>query len=66
MFVTKQIEVPLWHYVCPECGVSDRDSGYHAPTHMLYCEVCLEDGRQTKLKRWQVEESITPGAEQPP
>ena len=53
---TKQTNVPLWHYNCPECGIGDGETGYHAQTHVIYCEVCLEDGRHVKLRRWQVEE----------
>ncbi len=52
---TKQTVVPLWHYQCPECGISDQDTGYHGQTHMIYCEVCLEDDQHVRLKRWQVD-----------
>ena len=54
--VTKQTVLPLWHYQCPECGISDVDVGLHATTNAIYCEVCLEDQRYVRLKRWQVEE----------
>ena len=57
MSTIKQTLVPLWHYHCPECGISDADTGYHAATDAIYCEVCLEDQRQVRLKRWQVEET---------
>ena len=52
---TKQTLVPLWHYRCPECGIGDEDTGYHGQTHMIYCEVCLEDDQHVRLKRWQVD-----------
>ncbi len=60
---TKQTTIPLWHYHCPECGIGDGETGYHAQTHAIYCEVCLEDGRQVKLRRWPVdhESSALPG-----
>ncbi len=52
---TKQTDVALWHYSCPACGVSNMETGYHAPAHMIYCEVCLEDNQRVKLKRWPAE-----------
>ena len=52
MSTTKQTNILLWHYVCPDCGISDGDTGYHGQTHMIYCEVCLEEDRHVKLKRW--------------
>lgn len=54
MSTTKQTNVPLWHYQCPDCGIGDGDTGYHAQTHAIYCEVCLEDGQQIRLRRWPV------------
>jgi hypothetical protein len=54
-FTVKQTDIPLWHYLCPDCGFGSQDTGYHAQTHMIYCEVCLEDQRQVKLKRWPAE-----------
>ena len=53
---TKQTPIALWHYHCPACGLGDAETGYHAPTHAIYCEVCLEDGQHVKLKRWPAEE----------
>ncbi len=52
---TRQTSVPLWHYQCPDCGFGDQDTGYHAPTDAIYCEICLEDARHVRLKRWQVD-----------
>ena len=52
---TKQTAVLLWHYQCPECGIGDGETGYHAQTHALYCEVCLEDDRHVRLRRWPVD-----------
>ena len=52
---TKQTAVALWHYTCPDCGMGDEETGYHAPSHALYCEVCLEDGQHVKLRRWPVD-----------
>jgi hypothetical protein len=57
----KQTAVPLWHYVCPECGFGSAETGHHAPTHMIYCEICLEDDRQVKLRRWQAEQDASSG-----
>ena len=63
--IVKQTAVPLWRYSCPECGFGDAETGYHAQTHMIYCEICLEDERQVKLKRWQAdaESSSLPGSD---
>ncbi len=36
---TKQTTVALWHYQCPECGLGDGDTGNHAQTHAIYCEI---------------------------
>ncbi len=52
---TRQTAVPLWHYQCPECGFGDGDTGYHAATDAIYCEICLEDARHVRLKRWQAD-----------
>ncbi len=53
---TKQTTVALWHYTCPECGIGNAESGYHAQTHAIYCEICLEDGWHVRLRRWPVDE----------
>ena len=53
---TKQTNIALWHYNCPECGIGDAETGYHAQTHAIYCEVCLEDGQHVKLRRWSVDD----------
>jgi hypothetical protein len=58
--VTRQTDIQLWHYTCPQCGVGNGETGYHASGHMIYCEVCLEDGQQVKLKRWPVDHDLSP------
>ena len=58
---TKQTAVPLWHYQCPECGIGDQETGHLHPADALYCEVCLEDQRQVRLKRWASESGALPG-----
>ncbi len=57
---TKQTDIPLWHYICPECGFGNAETGYHAASHMIYCEICLEDNRQVTLKRWPAEHDLSP------
>ena len=27
---TRQTNVPLWHFQCPECGMGDGEMGHHA------------------------------------
>ena len=56
---TRQTVVPLWHYHCPSCGVADSDMGHLAAHEAIYCEVCLEDGEQIRLRRWQPAEVAT-------
>jgi hypothetical protein len=48
----RQTEVQLWHFTCPQCGIGDGETEYHAATHMIYCEICIEEGQQVKLERW--------------
>lgn len=50
--VTKQTVIPLWRYRCPECNVSDSETGHTAVDHAIYCEVCLEEGSYVRLARW--------------
>ena len=56
--IIKQTVEPLWHYHCPECGFGDGETGYHAQTHVIYCEICLEDDRHVRLKRWPVDHDL--------
>ena len=58
--ITRQTDIPLWHYECPHCGLGNTETGYHAPAHMIYCEVCLEDDRQVKLRRWPADQESGP------
>ena len=59
--ITKQTLVPLWHYQCPECGIGDGETGYRNVHDAIYCEVCLEDQRHVRLKRWQAEDAPVAG-----
>ena len=52
---TKPTDDGLWHYHCPECGMGDGETGYHVPMHVIYCELCMEDGRHVRLRRWPVD-----------
>ncbi len=60
---TIQRVVALWHYSCPICCISDEETGYHAATDAIYCEVCIEmDGTHARLHRWPAEvETTQPG-----
>ena len=59
---TTTIAVALWHFQCPECGFGDRETGYHAEADTLWCDVCLEDGRYVRLRRWPVDDlGLPPG-----
>jgi hypothetical protein len=57
MTITRPDIITAWHYRCPECGITDAETGHHADAYMLHCEVCREEGRHVRLKRWPVEQS---------
>jgi hypothetical protein len=56
MFV-KAALVTMWHFECPECGMTDAELG-PADAHTLLCEVCLEDDTHVRLKRWPMDEGL--------
>jgi hypothetical protein len=58
--VTRQTVISLWHYHCPQCGIGSAETGAFAVVDMIYCEVCIEDGQPTRLKRWPIEEEDAP------
>jgi hypothetical protein len=58
--VIRQTVVPLWHYQCPQCGVGSAETGEFAVADMIYCEICIEEGQPTRLRRWPVEEEQSP------
>ncbi len=60
---TRQTNVPLWHFQCPDCGMGDGEMGHHAQTHVIYCEVCLEEDKHVRLKRWPVDDVSGPLAD---
>jgi hypothetical protein len=46
----------LWHYHCPDCCISDQETGCYATADAIYCEVCIEtDETHVRLHRWPVE-----------
>ena len=67
--VTRHTIVPLWHYQCPQCGIGSAELGEYAVADTIYCEVCIEDERPARLRRWPVEDdgegpaSVAPSAE---
>lgn len=41
------------HFVCPECGISDREFGELAHVDDAHCFVChMDDGRIVRLRQW--------------
>ena len=49
---TRAALVTLWHFECPECGMTDVEVG-PIDGNTLLCEVCLEeDDRNVLVKRW--------------
>jgi len=57
---TKQTVVALWHYRCPDCGLGDGEIRHQVPADVIYCEVCLEEQRYVRLRRWPVDASGSP------
>jgi hypothetical protein len=55
---TKAALITMWHFECPECGMTDAELG-PADTHTLLCEVCLEEDTQVRLKRWPVDDDLS-------
>jgi hypothetical protein len=49
----------FWHFECPECGLSSAELG-PADAHTYLCEVCMEEDRPVRLRRWPVELSPLP------
>lgn len=59
---TTRTVVAVWHFQCPECGFGDVEAGCHASLDTIHCEICLEEGRYVRLKRWPVEDSGLPAS----
>jgi transcription elongation factor Elf1 len=55
----KKSALTLWHFECPNCGFTDAEVGQPADAHTIHCEICMEEGRQIRLKRWPVEAPAT-------
>ena len=47
--------VTHWYFHCPECGFGDEEVGQHAASDMIWCEICLEEKRHVRLRRWPAE-----------
>lgn len=56
--VTLGIGPDFWHFECPECGMTDEELDGPARAHVVHCEVCLEDERNVRLRRWPVEVEV--------
>jgi len=54
---TKAALITMWHFECPECGMTDVELG-PADTHTLLCELCLEEDTHVRLKRWPLDEDV--------
>ena len=49
--------VARWYFHCPECGFGDGEFGHHATADMIWCEICLEEKRHVRLRRWPVQDA---------
>ena len=57
-------EIRCFHFVCPECGLSDAEIGSLATAGEVHCIVCLnEDNQHVFLRRWHAE--VSPDAGDP-
>jgi hypothetical protein len=63
--ITNRLIIGFWHFQCPECGISDKEIGHLAPAHAILCEVCLEENRNSPLRRWPLEEPMDASMEEP-
>jgi hypothetical protein len=54
---TRAALITHFHFECPECGMTDAELG-PADAHTLLCEICLEEDRHIRLKRWPVDEDL--------
>jgi hypothetical protein len=51
--------IRLWHFQCPDCGMSDQEFGHLAESDDIHCAVCLQDQRRTViLRRWPADDSV--------
>ena len=47
----------LFRFVCPDCGMSDRELGHLSAIDEIHCIVCLiDEDRHVRLRRWLAEE----------
>ena len=61
-----KLEIRCFHFVCPDCGLSDAELGSLAAAGEIHCIVCLnEEERHVILRRWHAEDGLvedgTPG-----
>ncbi len=57
--------IRVYRFLCPECGVSDRELGHFVTFEEVHCLVCLiEEERYVRLRRWLDEEPA--GGLEPP
>ena len=52
--------IRFWHFECPECGIGDEELGALAKSRDIYGEVCLQEGRHVRLRRWSADEPDEP------
>jgi hypothetical protein len=47
-----RVELRCYHYVCPECGMSDKELGHLATANEIHCLICLiDEQRHVALRR---------------
>jgi chlorite dismutase len=56
--VERRVELHMFQFVCPDCGMSDTELGHLAGADDIHCIVCLvDDERYVRLRRWIAEEA---------
>ena len=49
----RQVEIHVYKFICPDCGMGDAELGHLAGQDDIHCTVCLiDEDRYVRLRRW--------------
>ena len=61
MKTPQRAELRCYHFICPNCEMSDKELGHLVTADEIHCMVCLiEDQRQVALRRRHNHEAAIP------
>ena len=61
MKTPRRAELRCYHFICPNCEMSDKELGYLATADEIHCLVCLiEEQRHVVLRRRHNDEAAIP------